>query len=416
MIPLSRPSVGEEEVEAAARVIRSGWLSQGAEVEALEREFALYLDPQDPPHVVAMSSCTTALHACLLAMHAGWHMAVAAPSYTFVATVNAALYCDVIVTLREIDARTFNLDPSDVFFADSARIVQVSGYGTVLAVHQAGLPCDVDAILAVLPKATILEDAACAIGARYADGARVGSRHDTFAACFSLHGSKSIVAGEGGLVATRRQDVAARIRTIRQHGVDVEAWRREKAQGRDPQFIALGYNYCMSDLQAAIARVQIQKADAIVAARRHRAHRYSEALRDVCMTPVEKPDGVTHAYQRYLVRVATPAERERLVNELLGAGISCRRGIPPIHRQPYWIARWGQARSLPVTEEVADTTVQLPLWAELAESDQERVIEKVREVLSCARKDREEKNHGEKTCEATCTREAARETEGGGAA
>ena len=374
-IPLSRPSVGEEEVEAAARAIRSGWLSQGEEVAALEREFGLYLDPTDPPHVVAASSCTAALHLCLVNYAAlrcpDPDLVVACPSYTFVATANAAIHARAEVRLREIDAATYNLDPARLRVAAAEFKRPVNA---VIAVHQVGMPCDLAGIWEALPRAAVIEDAACAIGAR-AGGRHVGTDPRSVAACFSLHGSKSVVAGEGGLVATRDRGFAARLRSLRQHGVDVGAEHRPDAATE--QYGAPGWNYRMTDVQAAIAREQVRKADRIVTARRRLADRYNHALGDICAVPVVARAGVEHAYQRYLIRVVNGETRERLVEALLGAGISCRRGLQVVHRQPYWRGR----DSLPVTEAVADTTVQLPLWADMAEDEQERVIAGVRHCL-----------------------------------
>jgi len=377
-IPLSRPSIGEEEAEAVARVVRSGWLAQGQEVAALEEEFGRYLDPDDPPHVVATSSCTSALHIALLCAGARREVPVVAPSFTFVASVNAALFCDAPVELCDVDARTYNIDSSTL---PVHVVCRHGGYHIVLAVHQVGLACDVGALCAVDSRATVVEDAACAIGARYADGVRVGARHDTLATCFSLHGSKSVVAGEGGLLATRLKRVAEDARCLRQHGADVGAENRVDAYAE--QYIKLGYNYRMTDVEAAIARIQIGKADEIVRERRARAARYSEALRDVCIVPAALPDGSLHAYQRYLIRVADAESRERLVTHLTSSGIACRRGLRAVHRQPYWRARSlvNSHEHLPVTDMLTDTTVQLPLWADMPHEAIERVVSAAKAAL-----------------------------------
>lgn len=363
-IPLSRPYIDEREVEAAARVVRSGWLSQGKEVAALEEEFARYLDPENPPYVVAVSSGTTALELCMRMAGAGPRMPVVCPSYTFVASANAGLYCKAPVELAEIQKHTYNIDPLTLPLTVDYRDPHV-----ILAVHQVGLPCDVDGLLRASPGAVIVEDGACAIGARYPDGRRVGSRGDTYATCFSLHGSKSIVAGEGGLIATRSQDSAELFRMLRQHGVNVAAESRKNAEAE--QYVCLGYNYRMTDIQAAIARVQIQKADEIVAERTARAKIYDEALSDLCVTPGSFEFWAPgHAYQRYLIRVGDNETRERVIDHLTRHEISCRRGLQVIHRQPYWS---GQI-SLPVTENVADTTIQIPLWPTMTEQEQNWVI------------------------------------------
>jgi perosamine synthetase len=362
LIPLTRPTIGEEEVEAASRVIRSGWLSQGEEVATLEKEFAAYLDATCPPYVVAVSSCTAALHLTLVASDA---TRVLCPSYTFVATANAAIHAGSYVTLSDVSIETSNLDPRCV-----------EGFaGTVIPVHQVGLPCDMYALRRSAPEARFIEDAACAIGARYGDGYRVGTLRTSLAACFSLHSSKSLGCGEGGLVATYWPDLAERVRRLRQHGVNVGAENRKDGRTEET-YEELGWNYRMTDLQAAIARVQLKRADWIVEKRREKARVYSEAFGNICRVPTE--GNMTHAYQRYMIRTRNKDLREKLVLKLQEAGISCRRGIQCIHRQPYWHTKHGELR---VTEILADTSVQLPLWADMPEIDQARVIEVVRSVL-----------------------------------
>lgn len=377
-IPLSRPSIGEEEAEAAARVVRSGWLAQGAEVAALEEEFGRYLDPADPPHVVATSSGTTALHLALLCAGAKPGVPVVCPSWTFVASANAALYCGAPVELADVDPGTHNLDPARL---PVHAVGRAASPHILLAVHQVGLACDLAALRAAAPHAIMVEDAACAVGARYADGTRVGSRRDTLAACFSLHGSKSVVAGEGGLLATRDRHVAERARRLRQHGVDVGAEHRDNA--RVERYVELGYNHRMTDMAAAVARIQLRKADAIIAARREAAARYSALLQDVAAVPDEIPAGSLHARQRYLLRLRGLAEREGVVAALVAADISCRRGLQAVHRQPYWIARslCNGGEHLPQTDMLADATIQLPLWAGISIEEQERVVAALRGAL-----------------------------------
>lgn len=369
-IPLSRPSLGDEEAEAAARVVRSGWLAQGPEVAALEREFGLYLDPVDPPYVVATSSCTTALHLSLLALGVGPRSVAVCPSLTFIATANAIRYCGAAPTLGDVDPATMNLD------VGRPPLDRAAPPDVVVPVHQVGLPCPIRPIRDRWPGALIVEDAACAIGARNADGTQAGSIRGTAAACFSLHGSKSVVAGEGGLVATRDALLALRVRSLRDHGVDVPA--ADRPAGHEEQYTVLGHNHRMTDLQAAVARVQIRKADGIVAARRLLARRYDAELRGLVDVPPDPTGG--HAYQRYAIRLRDRAERERVVAHLLSRGISCRRGIQVVHRQPAWRADFA-VPALPATEAVADTTAQIPLWAGMSDSEQAEVVDGVRNGL-----------------------------------
>jgi len=377
MIPLAKPSIDNREVEAAAAVVRSGWLAQGPNVAALEDEFGKYLDSGDPPHVIACSGGTTALHIAAEALGVTPASRVAVPSFTFVASANAVLYTGASVKLLDCNLDTFNLNPRDLLGFD--------GEGLVV-VHQMGRPCDMGAVEAFLdtayPPPVVIEDAACAIGARYSDGTRVGAGRFSQASTFSLHGSKSIVAGEGGLITTRDPELATVMRSIRNHGVNSAVEGRKP--GEAEKYLRLGFNYKMTDVEAAIARVQISKADEIVAGRRAGAAYYIDRLRDLPLDlPQDLPGAGMHAYQRFLVRVDSHQTREHVVNVLLDSGVSCRRSLQAIHRQPYIHSqRIDGDFNLPSTDEAMDCCIQIPLWAEITRAQQEVVIAALNQAFS----------------------------------
>lgn len=368
MIPLTRPEFGDAEARAVADVLKSGWVSQGPRVAEFESLIAARVGAA---HGVATTSCTTALHLALVASGIGAGDEVICPSYSFIATANAVRYAGATPVFADIDAGTWNLDPADVAKRVSSKTK------AVLAVHQVGLAADLDALKAAVPKSVpIVEDAACAIGSLY-KGRPVGSSGNI--SCLSFHPRKTISLGEGGMVLTDDQHVADRCRRLRSHGASVSDFDRHRAQGLVyEEYRELGYNYRMTDIQAAIGIEQVKRLDSLLARRRAVAARYNTAFCNVeqIQTPAE-PAYATHAYQSYAIRLRPGCltGRDDMMRELSAAGISCRRGIPPIHLEPLYRER-GRV-SLPVTEAIAAESIFIPMYASLPEADQARVIDRV---------------------------------------
>ncbi len=368
IIPVARPYLGREEEAAVAEVLRSGWLSQGPRVAEFERAFADYVGAE---HAVAVSSCTTALHLALLALGIRSGDEVICPSFSFIASANCIVHAGGRPVFVDIDPDTYNLDPQRI---EEAITPQTRA---VLAVHQIGLPAALDEILSIAERhgLPVVEDAACAIGSEY-HGRRVGAPHSVMA-CFSFHPRKILTTGEGGMITTANADLAARLRGLRQHAMSLsDAARHTARQVVFERYDEVGYNYRMTDLQAAIGLVQLGRLDGLLARRRYLADRYSKGIRPLgwLKSPVE-PQGLRHNFQSYLVRLTrdAPLARDALIQELLDRGISTRRGIMAIHREaPFQDDRW--EATLHETKAACDSTVILPLFHEMTEEEQDYVL------------------------------------------
>ena len=368
IIPVARPCLGREEEAAVAEVLRSGWLSQGPRVAEFERAFADYVGAE---HAVAVSSCTTALHLALLALGIRSGDEVICPSFSFIASANCIVHAGGRPVFVDIDPDTYNLDPQRI---EEAITPQTRA---VLAVHQIGLPAALDEILSIAERhgLPVVEDAACAIGSEY-HGRRVGAPHSVMA-CFSFHPRKILTTGEGGMITTANADLAARLRGLRQHAMSLsDAARHTARQVVFERYDEVGYNYRMTDLQAAIGLVQLGRLDGLLARRRYLADRYSKGIRPLgwLKSPVE-PQGLRHNFQSYLVRLTrdAPLARDALMQELLDRGISTRRGIMAIHREaPFQDDRW--EATLHETKAACDSTVILPLFHEMTEEEQDYVL------------------------------------------
>jgi len=372
-VPFARPEFGDDEARAVAEVLRSGWASQGPAVARFEELFAQMAGTR---HAVAVSSCTTALHLALILAGVEPGDEVICPSYSFIATANAALYIGAIPIFADIEPDTWNIDPQDALRRISPRTK------AIVPVHQVGLAADLDRLAPLPPGVTIVEDAACAIGSTYR-GRPVGSHGHI--ACFSFHPRKTLSTGEGGMITTDDTEVADRARRLRSHGASVSAWSRNASNGVVfEEYRELGFNYRMSDIQAAIGVAQVPKVPRLLALRRAAADRYDAAFRGLRELQVPaRPAYADHAFQSYGIRLTSECRRDRdsVLRALVERGISCRRGIPPIHLEPLYRDRFGPI-SLPVTEEVASRSLFIPLYASLSESDQARVIDAVREIVT----------------------------------
>jgi dTDP-4-amino-4,6-dideoxygalactose transaminase len=327
-----------------------------------------------------VSSCTTALHLALLAVGVGPGDEVLCPSLSFVATANAIVHAGATPIFVDVDSSTYNIDPNCVERAITARTK------AILLVHQVGLPAALNEIrdIARRHRLVVVEDAACAIGAEYY-GERIGLPHAAIA-CFSFHPRKVLTTGEGGMITTADAELAARMRRLRQHGMTVsDLARHGSSRVMIESYDEVGFNYRMTDMQAAVGLVQLRRLDEMLAKRRALARRYSERLASLpWLVPPQEPTGCRHSFQSYMIRVTNdaPIGRDQLMQELLDRGISTRRGIMAIHREAPYRGDWD--RLLPNTNAVTDTTMILPLFHEMTDDDQDYVIECVNHVSQLA--------------------------------
>jgi dTDP-4-amino-4,6-dideoxygalactose transaminase len=364
MIPVIRPVLGEEEAAAAAEAVRSGWVAQGPRVAEFERAFAARIGTG---HGLATSSCTTALHLALLLVGVGPGDEVVVPSLSFIATANAVRYCGATPVFADVDPVTGNVT------AKTCEAVASPRTRAVLAVDQGGVPCDLDEIASLgLP---VIEDAACAAGSTYR-GRPAGAGAEI--AAWSFHPRKLITTGEGGMLTTSRDDWAARARRLREHGMSVSAADRHASRTVVlEEYLETGFNYRMTDIQAAVGLVQLRRLDEIVARRRVLAERYQRLLPG--FETARDPAYGESNYQSFWIVLPDdyPLDRDDLLRRLAEEGISARRGIMAAHLEPAYA---GARADLPVTERLTRRSLILPLFHEMTEAEQDLVVSVITEA------------------------------------
>jgi dTDP-4-amino-4,6-dideoxygalactose transaminase len=348
MIPVARPFLGEDEETGVLEVLRSGWITQGPRVAQFEERFAQYVGCD---YAIAVSSCTTALQLALWAVGIKAGDEVICPSLSFVATANSIAYNGASPVFADIDQDTFNIDP------DKIEAVITPRTKAILAVHQIGLPADMKAKLIGSPEGDL--------------------------ACFSFHPRKIMTTGEGGMITTNDADLAARLKRLRQHAMSLSDVARHHAkQIAAETYDEIGFNYRMTDIQAALGIAQLGRLPGFLERRRHLAQRYSDALQDLSWLKAPYiPANCRHNFQSYMACLVGPAasKRDLIMQSLLDRKISTRRAIMAIHREiPYDRGRWED--QLPCTNLVADTGIILPLFHQMAETEQDYVIQALLDI------------------------------------
>ncbi|UNH28536.1 UDP-4-amino-4-deoxy-L-arabinose aminotransferase [Moellerella wisconsensis] len=373
-LPFSRPAIGDEEVNAVEQVLRSGWITTGPQNHQLEEDFCQRYGCK---HAIALASATAGMHVALMALGIGPGDEVITPSQTWVSTINMITLLGAEPVMIDVDRDTLMVQPDAVKNAITAKTK------AIIPVHYAGAPCDLDALRAIAKNAgvALIEDAAHAVGTRYKD-VWIGQ---TGTAIFSFHAIKNVTCAEGGLLATDDDELAARVRCLKFHGLGVDAFDRQ-VQGRKPQaeVVEPGFKYNLSDIHAAIAVVQLSRVEQLNARRAALATRYREALNDSPLQLLSVPD-YPHIHANHLLMVRVDKDRcgidrdsfmEKLKEKNIGTGLHFRAA----HTQKYYRERYPEL-SLPHSEWNSATLCSLPLFPDMIDADVDRVVTAINEIL-----------------------------------
>jgi dTDP-4-amino-4,6-dideoxygalactose transaminase len=355
-IPLTKPCFGSEEIEEIKQVLNSGWVTQGPKVKEFEKSISDYLGVK---HAIAMTNCTAALHIALLTREIGPGDEVIVADYTFPATGHSVLYCGARPVFVDIDPKTYNIDPNMIKQSLTSRT------RAIIPVHTFGQPAEMDAILDIANDHDlfVIEDAACALGALYKHRF-AGTFGDI--GCFSFHARKGITTGEGGMLVTNRDDIAAKARNLSVFGMTTAWDRRKSAAVNISSFTDLGYNYKMSDITAAVGVAQMRRLDAFIKRRRELARIWDSCLDGIegITKPFINPNAET-VYQSYVGLVDPDLNRNHLIETLMAEGIQTQIGTYASHIQPVYQSKKSCNQSL----EIYQRAIALPFYVTLREDE-----------------------------------------------
>ena len=361
----------------------SGWMTTGPATKKFEEEFATYIG--DGVEAIAVNSATAGLHLALEAIGIGPGDEVIAPSLTFTATVEVARYLGADVVLVDVDPVTLNMSPEAVRAAITPRTK------ALMPVHYGGLSCDMAPLFDIAREAKlrVVEDAAHALPTTYR-GRTIGTL-ESDVTVFSFYANKTMTTGEGGMIITRHNELARRMKVMRLHGIDRDAFDRFRSTKPSwyYEIVAPGFKYNLTDLASAIGRVQLTRLPGFLDRRRELAARYLRELANLpLILPADAPAGDIHAWHLYVVRLSDTAlnrgfTRDRVVEELVAKGIGISVHYVPLHRQPYWRDRYELSPAqFPVSEDAYQRMFTLPLYTRMTDADQARVIDTLRAILA----------------------------------
>lgn len=381
-LPFALPDIGEEEIAEVVDSMRSGWLTTGPKTKAFEHDFAAYIG--GGVEAMAVSSATAGLHLALEACGVRAGDEVITSVYTFTSTAEVIRYLGADPVFADIDDRTLNVSPESIENAITPKTK------AIMPVHVGGLPCDMDAILAIARKNNlkVIEDAAHAFPVRY-NGRMIGAL-DSDAAVYSFYATKTITTGEGGMVVTKNKDMAKRIKVMRLHGIDRDAYDRYTSE--KPawyyEIVAPGYKYNMSDIMASMGIHQLRKAEKMKARRREIAMRYTEALKGLPLKlphiPGEGEDNAWHLYPIHIGKDA-PVSRDEFIKQMsFSSKIGCSVHFIPLHLQPYYRDKYGLTPQMfPRATEAFESEVSIPIYPKMTDEDVEYVVKQIKRIL-CA--------------------------------
>ncbi|HEX2009592.1 MAG TPA: DegT/DnrJ/EryC1/StrS family aminotransferase [Roseateles sp.] len=382
-LPFALPEIGEEEINEVVDTLRSGWVTTGPKARRFEQAFAEYLSQHGDGEIecIAVNSATAGLHLALEALGLGPGDEVITTTHTFTATAEVVRYLGADVVLVDIDPATLNIDPKLVEAAITPRT------RCIIPVHYAGLAVDMIAILDIARKhgLRVVEDAAHALPTTL-EKELIGTMGSD-ATVFSFYANKTMTTGEGGMLVTRNAELAKRARVMRLHGMNRDAFDRFTAKTPSwyYEIVAPGFKYNLTDIAAALGLHQLKRLPAFQARREQIAAAYNEAFADLpLILPPQAPEGDTHSWHLYVLRLADELEMERdaFIERMYAAGIGCSVHYIPLHLHPYWRERYGLTPGqFPHSQKAYERMVSIPLYTAMSDADVQRVIRSVREIL-----------------------------------
>jgi perosamine synthetase len=370
-IPITKPYFDEKEEAAVREVIQSGWIIQGRRTEEFEEEIASYTDSK---YAVATTNCTSALYLSLLAAGVKRGDEVICPSLTFIATPNSIEHAGARPVFCDIDEKTYNIDPDLI----EEKITEKTS--AIMPVDQLGLPYPHEEVARIAEKYNlrIVEDAAPALGAEF-KGKKIGSLSSL--TCFSLHPRKVITTGEGGVITTNSEAFSRKLRILRSHGTETSPLERRDRKIFADEYVDFGFNFRMTDMQAAMGREQLRKLEDILVKRLAIAEAYNDEFgRTEGIGAPYVPDYATHTYQTYVIKIVNKS-RDRVMDYLVGRGIAAKPGIEMCHTALCYVRKYGPV-SLPKTEDAHRTTILIPIYPSMTGEEQEYVIKHVRDAVN----------------------------------